>query len=358
MKYDYLIVGAGLAGAMCAHHLTKQGKKCIVIEKDCEVGGFCRTERNDGIDVHLFGAHIFRTSRKKCWDFVNSICEFIPFVNSPLAISQGEVFNLPFNMNTFNRLWGCITPQEAQSKIDEERVNISAPKNLEEHALSLVGKTIYSRFIKEYTEKQWGCSCTELPPSTMKRIPLRFTYDNNYYNEIYQGVPKNGYTDFIKRLLEGSEIVLNANFLDDISRYSSMANHIIYTGRIDALFDYKYGRLDYRSVEFKHVKYNVKNKQGNAVINYSDKVYSYTRSIEHKHFTRTESDTTIVSYEYPIQNTSDSTVPPSYPVYTEKNIELFNKYKEECEKIGNISLFGRLAEYKYYSMNDIIEKFV
>lgn len=358
MKYDYLIVGAGLAGAMCAYHLSSQGKTCVVIEKESEVGGLCKTEKIDGIDVHLYGAHIFRTSSKKCWDLVNSICEFVPFINSPLAISHGEIFNLPFNMNTFNKLWGCKTPQEARCIIDSEREDIANPKNLEEHAMSLVGKTIYTRFIKEYTEKQWGCSCRDLPPSTMKRIPLRFTYDNNYYNEMYQGIPKDGYTNFIKRLLEGSTVILNANFLDDISRYSSMATHIIYTGRIDALFDYKYGVLDYRSVEFKHVKYDVSNKQGNAVINYSDKVYPYTRTIEHKHFTHTESDTTVVSYEYPVPNDCDESVAPSYPIHTERNIEIYNKYKSECDNISNMSLFGRLAEYKYYSMNDIIEKFV
>lgn len=358
MKYDYLIVGAGLAGAMCAHHLSKQGKTCVVIDKDKEVGGMCRTEMMDGIEVHLYGAHIFRTNSKECWDFVNSICEFVPFVNSPLAISRGEVFNLPFNMNTFNKLWGCNTPSEAQSIIDSERVDIASPQNLEEHALSLVGETIYTRFIKEYTEKQWGCSCTELPPSTMKRIPLRFTYDNNYYNEVYQGIPKDGYTHFIKKLLEGSKVILNADFLDDIERYGDMANHIIYTGRIDALFDYKYGALDYRSVVFRHEKYDVSNKQGNAVINYSDKACPYTRTIEHKHFTHTESDTTVVSYEYPVPNSADSTIAPSYPVYTERNKLLYDMYKKDCDKIDNMSLFGRLAEYKYYSMNDIIEKFV
>lgn len=358
MKYDFLIVGAGLAGAMCAHYLSKQGKTCVVIDKDNEVGGMCKTESIDGIDVHLYGAHIFRTNSKDCWDFVNSICEFVPFVNSPLALSQGELFNLPFNMNTFNKLWGCNTPKEAQSIINSERENFVSPQNLEEHALSLVGKTIYTRFIKEYTEKQWGCTCRELPPSTMQRIPLRFTYDNNYYNEIYQGIPKKGYTYFIKRLLEGSKVLLNTDYLDDIWRYNSMANHIIYTGRIDALFDYKYGKLDYRSVEFKHEKYDVSNKQGNAVINYSDKEYPYTRTIEHKHFTHTESETTIVSYEYPVSNDIDGSVPPSYPIHTDRNVDLFNKYKRECDKLDNLSLFGRLAEYKYYSMNDIIEKFV
>lgn len=356
-KYDYLIVGAGLYGAMFAHTATLQGKKCLVIEKNNHIGGYCYTENVHGIEVHKFGAHIFRTNSRKVWDFVNSICEFVPFVNSPLASYQGKIYNLPFNMNTFNQVFGVTTPTNAFKAIEKDRVKFDNPKNLEEYCLNTVGRTIYETFIKGYTEKQWGKKCTELPASIMKRIPIRYTFDNNYFNEKYQGIPECGYTEFIRRLLIGTDVWLNNDFFDDVDWFKSIAEKVVYTGPIDKFYDYKFGKLDYRSVRFNQIySFNKDNIQGNAVINYTDRNVPYTRIIEHKHFLKTKCKGTVLSYEMPCDYNEDN--PPSYPIPIEDNLNRYSKYKALAEKETSIIFGGRLAEYKYYSMNDIIEQFV
>lgn len=356
-KYDYLIVGAGLYGAMFAHTATLQGKKCLVIEKNNHIGGYCYTENVHGIEVHKFGAHIFRTNSKKVWDFVNSICEFIPFVNSPLANYQRKLYNLPFNMNTFNQVFGVTTPVEAIEAIKKDKLVFDNPKSLEEHCLSTIGRKIYETFIKGYTEKQWGKKCTELPASIMKRIPVRYTFDNNYFNEKYQGIPVCGYTEFIRRLLIGSDIWLENDFFDDVDWFRSIAKEVVYTGQIDKFYNYRFGKLDYRSVRFKeNYLPDVDNQQGNAIVNYTDMSVPYTRVIEHKHFLKTQSRGTVLSYETPCDYNENN--PPSYPIPTEDNLMKYSKYKALAEKEPNVIFGGRLAEYKYYSMNDIIEQFV
>lgn len=354
MKYDYLIVGAGLYGAMCAYTLTKQGNRCLIIDKSSHVGGLCYTEKYKTIDVHKKGAHIFHTNCKKTWDFVNSICEFEPYVNSPIAMYKGELYNLPFNMNTFYQLFGVTTPDEAMKIIELERTHYDNPKNLEEQALNLVGGTIYRKLIKGYTEKQWGRKCSELPAWIIKRLPIRYLFDNNYFNDKYQGIPIDGYTNFIFGLLKGCDIMLNTDFKQN-PHLADLANHIIYTGRIDEYYDYCYGPLDYRSVDFKHKHFNTPNKQGNAVINYTDSETPYTRSIEHKFFSRKsyDLDETIVSYEYPSHYGE-----PAYPVNNEQNEKLYQKYKEKADADPKVTFCGRLGEYKYLNMNDIIEKFI
>ena len=354
--YDYLIVGAGLYGAMCAHELTLKGKKCLVVEKNDYIGGFCHSTNVNGIEVHLYGAHIFRTNSKNTWDFVNSICEFIPFVNSPLANYRGEIYNMPFNMNTFHQLWGVVTPSEAFERIKSEIVPNDNPCNLEEYVLSKVGRTIYDKLVKEYTEKQWGISCTKLPPSTMKRIPIRLTYDNNYYDARYQGIPEKGYTFFIERLLDGSDVLLNTDFIENRKKLSSVADEIIYTGAIDAFYDYCFGKLEYRSVRFEHEYLDVDNYQGNAVVNFTGADVPFTRIIEHKHFMNKQCKGTFISREYPIYNSGSFA--PSYPINNERNMTLYEKYKSLASKDEHVQFKGRLAEYKYYSMNDIIEQFV
>ena len=356
-KYDYLIVGAGLYGAMFAHTATLQGKKCLVIEKNNHIGGYCYTENIHGIEVHKFGAHIFRTNSKKVWNFVNSICEFVPFINSPLADCQGKIYNLPFNMNTFNQVFGTTTPAAAKEAIERDKVVFDSPRNLEEHCLSTVGRRIYEMFIKGYTEKQWGKKCTELPASIMKRIPIRYTFDNNYFNEKYQGIPKCGYTEFIARLLLGSNFALGTDFFDDSERLSSLARNIVYTGPIDKFYNYRFGKLDYRSVRFKETYLpDVDNLQGNAVINYTDSHVPYTRMIEHKHFLKAQCNGTVLSYEFPCDYNENGS--PCYPIPTEGNLMKYAKYKALADKEPNVVFGGRLAEYKYYSMNDIIEQFV
>lgn len=358
MKYDYIIVGAGLYGAMFAYTATKRGKSCLVIEKENHIGGFCHTEWKNEINVHCFGAHIFRTNSRKVWDFVNSICEFEPFVNTPIAIYNDEVYNLPFNMNTFNRLFGVSTPIDAMKAICLDRVKIDNPSNLEEYALSVVGVTVYEKLIKEYTEKQWGKKCSELPVSTMSRIPIRFTYDNNYYREKYQGVPKCGYTGFINGLLKDVDVKVGCSF-DEFcsSSFPNSFDKIVFTGPIDEFCKYRFGRLEWRSVRFKHKWFDdIDNLQGVAVMNYTDS-RPYTRSIEHKHFLHTECNGTLISYEFPC-HTGENDV-PSYPILTERNIELYKRYKEYAsEHYPNVVFGGRLGEYRYYSMNEIVEKFV
>lgn len=356
-KYDYLIVGAGLYGSMFAYIATKHGKKCLVIDRNSHVGGYCYTENKHGIEVHKFGAHIFRTNSRKVWDFVNGICEFVRFVNSPLANYHGKVYNLPFNMNTFNQIFGAATPIDAMEAIEKDKVCFSHPKNLEEYCLSTVGKMIYDMFIKEYTEKQWGKKCKELPASIMKRIPIRYTFDNNYFNEKYQGIPECGYTEFITKLLSGSDISLNADFFERIDFYKSLAREMVYTGQIDRFYNYRFGKLDYRSVKFNECFLpETDNYQGNAVVNYTDASTPWTRVIEHKHFLKTNCKGTVVSIEIPCDYNDE--IPPSYPIPTEENLSKYSRYKELADKEPNVIFGGRLAEYKYYSMNDIIEKFV
>ncbi len=356
-KYDYLIVGAGLYGAMFAHTATLQGNKCLVIEKNNHIGGYCYTENVHGIEVHKFGAHIFRTNSKKVWSFVNSICEFVPFVNSPLASYHGKIYNLPFNMNTFKHVFGVTTPADAFKAIEKDRVEFDNPKNLEEHCLNTAGRTIYETFIKGYTEKQWGKKCTELPASVMKRIPIRYTFNNNYFNEKYQGIPECGYTEFIRRLLIGADVWLNNDFFDDVDWFKSIAESVVYTGPIDKFYDYRFGKLDYRSVKFKEIYLsNIDNQQGNAVINFTDRNTPYTRRIEHKHFLKTQCKGTVLSYEIPCDYNENGS--PSYPIPTEDNLMKYAKYKRLADKESNVIFGGRLAEYKYYSMNDIIEQFV
>lgn len=357
-KYDYIIVGAGLYGAMYAFKMASQGKKCLVVEKSSYVGGYCHTDEVNGITVHSYGAHIFRTNEKRVWDFVNSICEFVPFVNTPIAKFGHEVYNMPFNMNTFCKLWDVVTPEEAKKKIEETAIKCEDPKNLEEFVLSEVGEEIYEKFIKHYTEKQWGKSCKELPVSTMSRIPIRFTFDNNYFREMYQGIPKEGYTVFIERLLADADVILGTDYLRLKSVLDSLGERIVYTGPIDEFFGYKFGKLEYRSVTFDTKYYeDIDNLQGVAVVNYTSDEVPYTRTIEHKHFVHKTCKGTVVSTETPVSYEENSS--PTYPILTERNIELYNRYKEEAEKIKDkVEFGGRLGEYRYYSMNDIIEKFV
>lgn len=355
--YDYLIVGAGLYGAMFAHAAMRQGKRCLVIDKEDHIGGFCHSEERNGIHVHCHGAHIFRTDSRRVWDFVNSICEFEPFVNTPIARYHDEVYNLPFNMNTFARMFGVAHPSAAKERIRRDTVPCDDPKNLEEYALSVVGREIYEKLIRHYTEKQWGKPCTELPVSTMARIPIRFTYDNNYYRERYQGIPKEGYDAFIRGLLRGSDIVLSCDWKDIRDTAFDMCDKVVYTGPIDEYCDYRFGWLEWRSVRFDH-KWMPKNDnfQGVAVMNYTDE-RPYTRTIEHKHFLHTECHGTVVSYEYPCP--TGETDAPSYPILTEENKSLYERYKEyAAEHHPNVVFGGRLGGYRYYSMNDIVEKFI
>ena len=346
MKYDYLIVGAGLFGATLADMLTKQGKKVLVIDKNDYVGGMCHTYKQHGITVHEFGAHIFRTDSKDIWDYVNSITPFKPFVNSPLAYCYGEVYNLPFNMNMFSKIWDVIIPEDAKKKIEEDCVECKEPKNLEEYALSKVGKTIYFNFIKEYTEKQWGKPCTELPASILGRLPLRFTYDNNYYaNKPYQGIPIYGYTQLINEMLKGSDVRLGIKF--DNNTFN--AHRIIYTGSIDEYYNYMYGKLEYRSLRFETTVSDLENLYGNAVTNYTTKEYPYTRAIEHKHFLGEESPISIISYEYPEKFTGDNE--RYYPIETDRNLELYSKY---VDIETDIIFAGRLGSYKYTDMEQTI----
>jgi UDP-galactopyranose mutase len=356
-KYDYLIVGAGLYGSVMAHELFKKQKKCLVIEKRNHIGGNIFTELNEGINVHKYGAHIFHTSNKQVWDYVNQFVEFNNFINSPLAIYQGKLFNLPFNMNTFNQLWGVKTPIEAIEKLNAERQDykhITNPKNLEEQALVLVGRDIYETLIKGYTEKQWGRKATAIPSFIIKRLPIRLNFDNNYFNDRYQGVPIGGYTKLIKQLLNNIEVITNINFFENRDYFQNIANHIIFTGRIDEFFDFKFGELQYRSLEFKHKLLNITNFQGNAVINYTDINLDYTRIIEHKHFEFGQQPNTIITYEFPKDFSKKNE--PYYPINDEINQQILEKYKNLSKQYKQISFGGRLGEYQYYDMHQIIEK--
>ena len=354
MKYDYLIVGAGLFGAVCAHELNKQGKKVLVIEKRKHIAGNVYTENHDGIQVHKYGAHIFHTNDKEIWDYVNSFSEFNRFTNSPLANYQGKLYNLPFNMNTFYQLWGTKTPVEAAAKIAEQRKEMEGkePVNLEEQAISLVGRDIYEALIKGYTEKQWGRKANELPAFIIRRLPVRLTYDNNYFSDRYQGIPIGGYTKLVERMLDGIEVHLGVDYLKGRDQFSDLAEHIIYTGPIDEYFGYCYGKLEYRSLRFETERLDIDNYQGNAVINYTERETPFTRIIEHKHFDPVDSNHTLITREYPCEWQAGDE--PYYPVNDEKNMALFKCYRELSNKEKTVIFGGRLAEYKYYDMHQVI----
>ncbi len=353
-KYDYLIVGAGLFGSVFAHEMTKQNKKCLVIDKREHLGGNVYCERKEGINVHKYGAHIFHTNDKRIWDYVNQFATFNNYINSPLSLSKGKLYNLPFNMNTFYQLWGAKTPREAKSIIDEQikKYGVKSPNNLEEQALSLVGKDIYETFIKEYTEKQWGTKATDLPTFIIKRLPVRYTYNNNYFNDIYQGIPIGGYNTIIDGLLRGVETKTKIDFFEDRAALESLAHKVVYTGKIDEFFEYKHGQLEYRSLRFEHESHDIENYQGNAVINYNDSEYKFTRIIEHKHFEFGKQDKTIITREYP--ECWDRSKEAYYPINNERNQNVFKKYKEESKKSKHVIFGGRLAEYRYYDMHQII----
>ncbi|MGG8496009.1 UDP-galactopyranose mutase [Tenacibaculum sp. TC6] len=354
MKYDYLIVGSGLFGAVFAHELNKSGKRCLVIDKRKHIGGNIYCEKIEGINVHKYGAHIFHTSSKRIWDYVNSFVEFNRFTNSPLANYKGEIFNLPFNMNTFYQLWRVKTPEEAQAKIREQvlKANIKTPKNLEEQAISLVGDDIYQKLIRGYTEKQWGRKATELPAFIIKRLPVRFTFDNNYFNDTYQGIPIGGYNKLIDKLLFGIEVKKGIDFFIYKKELEKQAEKIIFTGKIDEYFDYQHGELEYRTLNFEHDILEVKNFQGNAVVNYTDKNTPYTRIIEHKHFEFGKQDITVVTKEYPSESRRGNE--PYYPINDVKNSRTYKKYEKLAAKEPNVIFGGRLAEYKYYDMHQVI----
>lgn len=353
--YDYLIVGAGLFGAVFAHEAKKAGKHCLVIDKRSHIAGNIYTSETEGIQVHEYGAHIFHTSNKKVWEYVNQFAEFNRYTNSPVANYKGEIYNMPFNMNTFHKLWGVVTPKEAWEKIEQQKQEYSVenPKNLEEQAISLVGPDVYTKLVKGYTEKQWGKRATELPAFIIKRLPVRFTYDNNYFNDDYQGIPIGGYTKMAEKMLEGTEVRLNENFLAKPEEYKASADKVVYTGMIDEYYGYCYGELEYRSLRFETEILNEENYQGNAVVNYTEYEVPYTRIIEHKHFEYGTQEKTVITREYPKAWTKgDETY---YPMNDEKNAALYAKYRKLAEQEGNVSFGGRLGQYKYYDMDDTIE---
>ena len=353
MHYDILLVGAGLFNAVLAHHFIKQGKSVLVLEKRNHVAGNCYTYNKDNIDVHQYGAHIFHTSNEQVWKFVNQFSEFNSFINSPIANYKNEIYNLPFNMNTFNRLYGLITPEQAKNRIIKETKDCYTdnPKNLEEQAINLVGRQMYEKLIKGYTEKQWGRKCTELPPEIIKRLPLRFTYDNNYFNDKYQGIPTCGYTKLISRMYMSADVILDTDFLKDKEKWESIADKVYYSGCIDEYYDYCYGPLEYRSVRFETQELDKENYQGNAVVNYTSDEEPYTRIIEHKWFNNRGSDKTIISKEYSSEWKKGDV--PYYPVNNEKNNALYEKYK--AIQNDKVTFVGRLGNYKYYDMDDTIE---
>lgn len=355
MKYDFLIVGSGLFGSVCAYELKKSGKKVLVIDKRSHVGGNAYTEDNGGIQVHKYGAHIFHTSDKEIWEYVNQFVEFNRFTNSPLAKYKEELYNLPFNMNTFYKLWGTKTPEEAKEMINQQRDEIlgKEPENLEEQAISLVGRDIYEKLIKGYTEKQWGRDCKNLPAFIIKRLPVRFTYDNNYFSDKYQGIPVGGYTKLIEKMLDGIDVRLNTDFFLNKNELLDLANNIIYTGPIDEYFGNRFGSLEYRSLSFEDEIINTSNFQGNAVINYTERDIPFTRVIEHKHFDYVDTSHTVVTKEYPCEwKLGDE---PYYPVNDAKNMELYKRYRDLAKNEKSVIFGGRLAEYKYYDMHQVIK---
>ena len=353
--FDYLIVGAGLYGAVCAYELKKAGKKCLVIDKRDHIAGNIYTKEVSGINVHQYGAHIFHTSNKKVWDYVNQFAKFNHYINSPIAVYKDELYNLPFNMNTFSKMWNIRTPQEAKDMIEKQvkDLNITEPRNLEEQALSLVGRDVYEKLVKGYTEKQWGRDCTELPSFIIKRLPCRFTYDNNYFNDRYQGIPMGGYTQMVEKMLAGTEVKLNTDYFEFIKENPDIAEKIIFTGCIDEYYNFQFGPLKYRSVRFETEELPMESYQGNAVVNYTEREVPYTRIIEHKHFEFGKQPTTIISREY----SSEWSVgkEPYYPVNDDENTALYAKYAALAEKEGNVIFGGRLGAYKYYDMDKVID---
>lgn len=360
-KYDYLVVGAGLYGATFAREMKEAGKKVLVVDRRPNIGGNVYTEKVEGINVHKYGAHIFHTNNKTVWDFVNSFATFNRFTNSPVANYRGELYSLPFNMYTFNKMWGVVTPQEAEDKIREQKqaAGIEDPKNLEEQAISLVGTDIYEKLIKGYTEKQWGRPCTELPAFIIKRLPVRFTFDNNYFNALYQGIPVGGYTRMVANMLEGIEVKLGTDYLENKKEYDAIADRVVYTGPIDAYFGYRLGYLQYRSVRFETEVLDIPNFQGNAAVNYTDRETPWTRIIEHKWFEFGKDENgndlpkTVISREYSSEwRPGDE---PYYPVNDSKNGDLYNEYKKLADSEPGVIFGGRLGEYKYYDMDKVIE---
>lgn len=366
-EYDFLIVGAGLYGCVFAHELKKLGKKCLVVDKRAHLGGNVYCEETEGINVHKYGAHIFHTSNKKVWNYVNDIVEFNRYTNSPVARYKDELYNLPFNMNTFAQMWGVKTPDEAQKKLDEQKADalaamkaagVSEPRNLEEQALTLIGKDVYEKLIKGYTEKQWGRKCTELPAFIIKRLPVRMVFDNNYFNDTYQGIPIGGYNRLIEGLLDGVETRTGVDYFANKAELDAKADKIVFTGKIDEYFGYEYGNLQYRTVRFETEVLDTPNYQGNAVVNYTEREVPYTRVIEHKHFEMFGQEVygnpkTVISKEYSTEWKPG--MEPYYPVNDKQNTELYAKYKELADKEQNVIFGGRLAEYKYYDMDDVIE---
>ncbi|MBQ3110634.1 MAG: UDP-galactopyranose mutase [Clostridia bacterium] len=357
--YDYLIVGAGLFGAVFAHEAKKAGKSVLVIDKRSHIGGNIYTKEVEGIQVHEYGAHIFHTSNKEVWDYVNSFCEFNRYTNEPVANYKGEMYNLPFNMNTFSKMWGVKTPGEAKAKIEEQikQAGIGEPNNLEEQAISMVGTDIYEKLVKGYTAKQWGKDCKDLPSFIIKRLPVRFVYDNNYFNDKYQGIPVGGYTQIVEKMLEGVEVRLNENFFDKKDEYLSLADKVVFTGMIDEFYDYCYGQLEYRSLRFETEILDCENYQGNAVVNYTEKEIPYTRIIEHKHFefmcqNGTENKKTVITREYPA--TWQRGDEPYYPMNDDKNNALYQKYLEKAKSERKVIFGGRLGMYKYFDMHNVI----
>ena len=354
MHYDYLIVGAGLFGAIFAYEMTKRGKRCLVIDKRNHVGGNVYTREQSGIQIHQYGAHIFHTNRKDIWNYINQFAEFNHYINSPIAVYKDELYNLPFNMNTFSKLWGVRTPAEAQAKICEqvESLHITEPKNLEEQALSLVGRDVYEKLVKGYTEKQWGRDCKDLPAFIIKRLPVRFIYDNNYFNDRYQGIPIGGYTQITEKLLKGSDIFLETDYFSFIKENPNIAERTLFTGMIDEFYHYCFGTLEYRSLRFKTEELSVENYQGNAVVNYTEREVPYTRIIEHKHFEFGKQPTTIISREYPMEWKPG--VEPYYPVNDLQNNSLYEKYASLAKKERHVIFGGRLGQYRYYDMDKTI----
>lgn len=355
-QYDYLIVGSGLFAAVFANEAKKHGKKCLVIEKRKNIGGNIYCENMEGITVHKYGAHIFHTSNRRVWEYVNELCEFNNFINSPVCNFKGEIYNLPFNMNTFAKIFSVTLPSEAKAVIDAQRAEISGePQNLEEQAISLVGREVYEKLIKGYTEKQWGRACRDLPAFIIKRLPVRYTYDNNYFNDKYQGIPVNGYNELIEKLLEGAQVHTDTDFFSNRDAFLSLAEKCVFTGQIDEFFDYKFGALGYRSLKFETEILDMENFQGVAVMNFSDRKIPYTRIIEHKHFDGgKETLKTVITKEYPVQWTAD--LEPYYPINDKSNNDLYKKYEELAKTEKNVIFGGRLGLYKYYDMDKCIEK--
>lgn len=352
-KYDYILVGSGLYSGVFAWFAKQKGKKCLVLEKRDHIGGNVYCENTEGIHVHKYGAHIFHTSNKEVWQFVNSLAEFNRYTNSPVANYKGEMYNMPFNMNTFSKMWNISTPAEAKKIIEEQKKEITGePKNLEEQAISLVGREIYEKLVKGYTEKQWGRDCTALPAFIIKRLPVRYTYDNNYFNDLYQGIPIGGYNVIIDRLFEGCDIETGVDYLEKKEYYDGLGEKIVYTGTIDAYYKYQFGKLEYRSLRFESEVLDEENHQGVAVINYTDRETPYTRIIEHKHFEFGTQPKTVITREYPV--TWQEGMEPYYPVNDEKNQALYQKYAKLAEKEEHVIFGGRLGEYKYYDMDKVI----